>query len=322
MPLSASADCKGAAERALAMCKTETMTSVAQSKVATIEKNFRPTNGRMSPESCQGFRDAYEDFKTVVDDYISNCNSETQKARQACLAVDLVSDPSKEPEFYEGIKLTGEALKKLPNLEHYKPPMDTLNQRLNDCLIHTPGRIVNTDTDRGDASVSSVGSPNGSTSAAAGANGGRVLVGGAEANQTVHTNLRSLCGDPALRGSSFCSSNVPMTGPGLDSENSTTGAAERPQQLRTNGVQSVSVQSDVKRVQSEQRFDSRDVTASQQRGIGTQQLAGGRNRVARRMIASVGNLSGRSRRMVADSRTSLFELVQRRYQQHFGGSPQ
>lgn len=148
------AGCGGDAQQAIQMCKTEAIISDSSSKSQAIEKAFHPANGRMSPESCQGFLDGYSDFQRLTVKYIQNCQQKISAARASCKSetpAAVSGDASAFENLVQSAKTLKSAEKELPKLQALIPPMDNLKSKLADCLRDTPGRIANTNSDRGDA---------------------------------------------------------------------------------------------------------------------------------------------------------------------------
>lgn len=181
--LVAHASCDDGVQQAMQMCKTETMISKAQAESQAIEKAFRPANGRMSPESCQGFWDGYSDFQSLTRSYIQNCQEKISTARASCKSEvpAAVRDKGNFETIVNSIKTLKRAEQELPKLQALLPPMDKLKGRLADCLRDTPGRIVNTDTDRGNADLAAnLSFPNGGRSAGHSPSGGTIVIGSSE----------------------------------------------------------------------------------------------------------------------------------------------
>lgn len=198
------ANCSQAGQEAKSMCSSETLTSMADAKQQSILKNFNPANGRMSPESCQGFSDAYRDFKRLVNDYVTGCQSKIQQAASNCRPTNSVDDID---DFLAGAELVKSARASFPKLLAYRPAFEKLDQRLADCLRQTPGHIVNTDTDRGNANTQAQIPPSPSTTSS--------VAGGAVINPQIHGDpaaapatprriIPAYCSDPALSESSMC----------------------------------------------------------------------------------------------------------------------
>lgn len=148
--------CTSQSQAALSMCKSKSFISEADPKGNFVNTNFRPTNERMSPESCQGFSDAYSRYKNLTENYIQSCDEQIEAADMACRNINI-SSKSDILDVTQGIQVRDQAKDSRGHLEALKPPMDRMKKQLDDCLRETGGRIVNTNKDRGDADMT--GSP-------------------------------------------------------------------------------------------------------------------------------------------------------------------
>lgn len=149
--------CQDITANALQTCKSESVVAGAREKTQAINAAFRPANGRMSPESCQGFRDHYSEFKKLTQNYIDTCKQLIAQAKQQCsqeTSSAVRSGPEELDTFIQSVRNLKQAEKDLPKLEALIPPIDNLNGRLDDCLRDLQGqRITNTNKDRGNADV-------------------------------------------------------------------------------------------------------------------------------------------------------------------------
>lgn len=154
------AECIRDTMQALQICKTDQAIQSAQQQRSRIEELFRPANGRMSPESCQGFSDAYDKYKQLTQNYIEACQQKIDLAGASCeqdAAAAARGTPEDFRHFLNSLKDLKEAKGKLPNLQALIPPMENLKALVaKSCLKDLPGRVTNTNTDRGDANVGSI----------------------------------------------------------------------------------------------------------------------------------------------------------------------
>lgn len=153
------AECASIGEQALKTCRSEQALSGAQQDAQDIFGKFKPNNNRMSPESCQGFKDSYNNYRDLTNSYIQNCKSMIDQVDECIVSIfDKPKGPSTLEDLRKATDLQGRAVAELPKLMHLKAPMPKMKSLLEDCLRETQGqRIQNTNTDRGDANTN--GSP-------------------------------------------------------------------------------------------------------------------------------------------------------------------
>ncbi len=206
------------------MCSSEMMTAKLAPQRDRILEKFSPAGGHMSPQSCQGMRNAYSDFKKAADDYIKQCQGLHRQAIQACQNEDL--ETGDIDALVTGIRSTRQAQSEVPVLKMYLPAMDSLNRRLDDCLRETRGKAIpDTAQDLGDADTrgqvpkfktvqsSQPGDSSSREAGFSGQAGAQSLVQAPVISAKENTKLRqdqttvnssALCSDPALAGASFC----------------------------------------------------------------------------------------------------------------------
>lgn len=155
LPTTAFADCLMQAEQAFNTCQSNTAINGSKETSDKIMSDFKPKNDRMSAESCQGFKESYQAYDKLTDDYINNCRSSLIDEVGSCLRDEIQGDaPDKAQRISEILKFQNKAVAELPKLKHLKAPMPKMKAMLDDCLRQTQGQdIKNTNTDRGNAKM-------------------------------------------------------------------------------------------------------------------------------------------------------------------------
>lgn len=144
-------NCKAVVRAAQQTCSSQMVIREGAQLQKAIEADFAPMNGRMSPESCQGFRNANQRFIEFAKRYIGNCKSAMQTAAAICRPAKGVKDVN---ELIENAQAYQTATKSLPVLEHYLQPNAQMSGLLNDCLKLAPGTLESANKDRGNADTS------------------------------------------------------------------------------------------------------------------------------------------------------------------------
>lgn len=244
----ASAECTAIGEQAIKTCRSEQALNGAQNDSQGIFSRFKPNNNRMSPESCQGFKDSYDDYKNLTDEYIGNCKKMIDQLDECIVGIyDKPKGPSTMEDLRKATDLQQQSVAELPKLLHLKAPMPKMKSMLDDCMRETQGqRIKNTNTNRGDAksegqasagqgsagsdqASSGGGSGSGGGGSGGGSGGGGSSSGDSNSNGTKTAEKKALVG----QGSTQIAAGAAVLNP--------TGATVIPPSARADGANGASL---------------------------------------------------------------------------------